>query len=788
MGQQFAYGGFADAYLLLQFVLREGRACLHKSQYSRIVGGSELYHLPIVPPRVLVASGDEEVVVVHLRCHDSLKVTQEGGNVGDACARAVARGGADEQVRLVECLQIVLLEAAAHHYHRQSVARKDVVDHQACDAPVAVLERMDADIAIVEEGCQLDGREFACLFGGVVPIDEVGHEGGRLLGRGVVKTVAVAGDDRVGARLVLPRVYDVGGLQARGQLATGGVVLAQKGLVEGANEGLGERHITKGSLFGHHTEPDVACRHLLHVAHGGFADDLAEKQKDFGLTIGEGVALDVVAVVVVVNSEAAAKTLFVPVGEGLNVLPRLECLFESYLLHDAVMLNGYTRVTILLQKLCHNVQELRLRVYYMVVSESFFAEGFNGFDGEGTGGGEESGEQANEYQQDEGSYRHGETDLHGAEHLVVLQQEACQLHHADASHDAEDPRKEREEGALCQYLTDDDARACPEGAADANLFGALADRDQHDVADTDGTRDERADADQPDENGESEHQGLVGLELLLDVHRPRGALVVGRNGMELLQGGGEFGFDLCGGDSGLGSCHDHVDSLAEVIRLLEGCDGQDDLLVGVPADVYVRRGFAAHADNAILDTAHTEHTPRDIAALGEEFAINTVADDADFAALAEVDVIDIAPVEDGYVKDLGEVGGHTDDAIGTFAVAVADVVLPLAFDTDSRDDIGTRGFAAEDGKVAIDDVPLATFLQTFIGQARGGGADEDGVGGEPLDMRPNGGPERVAHRNQRQQNHHAPEDAEAREEAAGAVLGDGSPYFVEEVHWLFVEG
>lgn len=416
----------------------------------------------------------------------------------------------------------------------------------------------------------------------------------------------------------------------------------------------------------------------------------------------------------------------------------------------------------------------------------FFAEGFDGFDGEGTGGGEESGEQADEYQQDKGADSHRETDLHGAEHLVVFQQHARQLHYADTCDDAEDTRKEGEEGAFCQYLTDDDARTRPDGTADANLFGALADRDEHDVADAYGTRDERADADQPDEDGESEHEVIEGLEFLFDVHRPCGALVVRRNGMELLQGGLDFVLDLCGGGLGLGGCHNHVDSLAIVVHLLEGGEGQDDLFVGVSADIDLPDCLLAHAYNAVLYVAHAEHAPRNIAAFGEEFAVDTIADDAYFAAFADVDVIDVAPVEDGNVKHLGIVGLDTDNVVGSFAVAVADIVLPLPAKADRRDDVGTRGFAAEDGEVVIDDVPFAPLLQTFVRLARGGGADEGGVGGKTRNIRPDGGLERVAHRDQRQQNHHAPEDAEAREETAGAVLGDGEPYFVEEVHGLFI--
>ena len=238
---------------------------------------------------------------------------------------------------------------------------------------------------------------------------------------------------------------------------------------------------------------------------------------------------------------------------------------------------------------------------------------------------------------------------------------------------------------------------------------------------------------------------MVGFEHLFHIHRPCGALVVGRNGMELLQGGLDFVFDLCGGGFGLGGCHDHVDSLAEVVGLLESGDGQHDQFVGGTADVNIHFGLAAHTDNAKLYVAYAEHAPRDIATFGEEFAVDAVADDADFAVLANVDVVDVAPVEDGDEHHFREVRIHADLLVGAFAVAIADVVVPQPAKAEWRDDVGIRGFAAEDGEVAIDNVPLTAFLQTFVGQARGGSADEGGVGGETRDVRPDGGLERVAH-------------------------------------------
>ena len=62
----------------------------------------------------------------------------------------IGRRSAYYQVCLVQCLQIVLFQAAAYHNHRVSVAGKDEVHHQSGYTSVAVLERVDADVAVVK--------------------------------------------------------------------------------------------------------------------------------------------------------------------------------------------------------------------------------------------------------------------------------------------------------------------------------------------------------------------------------------------------------------------------------------------------------------------------------------------------------------------------------------------------------------------------------------------------------------------------------------------------------------
>ena len=186
---------------------------------------------------------------------------------------------------------------------------KYVVDHQACDSSVAVLEGVDSDVAVVEEGGELYWREFSALFFFVVPVHEVCHQCRGFFRGCVFEAVSVTGDHAVGTGFVLSCVDDIATLLATGEFCVDGVVFADEGFVELADEVLCQWHIFQSGLLLHHLQADVAGFHFFEIFHLCFAGDLAEEKEELCLSVGEGVAFDVVAVEVEVNGEFAAVCL-----------------------------------------------------------------------------------------------------------------------------------------------------------------------------------------------------------------------------------------------------------------------------------------------------------------------------------------------------------------------------------------------------------------------------------------------------------------------------------------------
>ena len=132
-------------------------------------------------------------------------------------------------------------------------------------------------------------------------------------------------DDAVRARLVLPCVNSVSDLHPVGQGTVDFVIFAQKGTVQTSNKVLSERRFLDAGFRFHHLERYFTCDHLLHASYVRFANDLSEEQKNFGLPVGERVALDMVAVVVEIHRKTAGKPCLV-VGNGLDFTPCIECL------------------------------------------------------------------------------------------------------------------------------------------------------------------------------------------------------------------------------------------------------------------------------------------------------------------------------------------------------------------------------------------------------------------------------------------------------------------------------
>ena len=153
---------------------------------------------------------------------------------------------------------------------------EDVIHDKPGNSAVAVLKRVNSDIAIMEQRCQFDGGELAFCLLFIVPVNEVGHQGCCFLRSGVFETVLIAGNYAVGTSLVPACVDDIAGLLSARQFTIDRIILPQKRLVKLAYEVLRKRHFLDAGLFLHHFEADIAGFHFLQIFHLGFSYNLPE--------------------------------------------------------------------------------------------------------------------------------------------------------------------------------------------------------------------------------------------------------------------------------------------------------------------------------------------------------------------------------------------------------------------------------------------------------------------------------------------------------------------------------
>ena len=113
--------------------------------------------------------------------------------------------------------------------------------------------------------------------------------------------VAISGNDAVGARLILPGMDGVACLSTSREVAIDGVVLAQKHFVQLTDEVLRQRYVFVAYGFHHHLNAHLTGFHIDKVLQVSFAARLAKQQEQLRLPVGQRVALDVVAVVVVLG-------------------------------------------------------------------------------------------------------------------------------------------------------------------------------------------------------------------------------------------------------------------------------------------------------------------------------------------------------------------------------------------------------------------------------------------------------------------------------------------------------
>lgn len=126
---------------------------------------------------------------------------------------------------------------------------------------------------------------------------------------------------------------DIAALLAAREFSVDGVVFADEGFVDLADEVLRQWYIFQSGLLLHHLQAYVAGFHFFEVFHLCFAGDLAEEKEELCLSVGEGVAFDVVAVEVEVNGEFAAEPLPVAFRERLYAFPSFYCFGDIEVSH-----------------------------------------------------------------------------------------------------------------------------------------------------------------------------------------------------------------------------------------------------------------------------------------------------------------------------------------------------------------------------------------------------------------------------------------------------------------------
>ena len=98
-------------------------------------------------------------------------------------------------------------------------------------------------------------------------------------------------------------------LAASRKVTIDGIVLAQKNLVQLTDEVLSQRHASVLHGLFHHFHTHLTGLHVNEVLQVALAAHLSEKQQKLGLSVGQRIALNVVAVEVVFGREFLAQQL-----------------------------------------------------------------------------------------------------------------------------------------------------------------------------------------------------------------------------------------------------------------------------------------------------------------------------------------------------------------------------------------------------------------------------------------------------------------------------------------------
>ena len=352
---------------------------------------------------------------------------------------------------------------------------------------------------------------------------------------------------------------------------------------------------------------------------------------------------------------------------------------------------------------------------------------------------------------------------HAGIHRLVAEGVVHPLRHADARHHADVAEEGGDDDTLHDDEPQDGSRLGAQCLADAELVGALAHGDEHDVRHAHDAAQQRKDADDPDGRAQDAH-GVHGAQVVgKAVPYPDGARVVGREAVVGADDAAVFrfeGFVALEGGQAVGGQEDVVQLVALVVDGLQGAEG----------DV----GFARFAVALVVVDAHhlIGHAPGvDKLAdglgvgLAEEDVGRLLVEDDDLAPLLQVDVVDEAPLGGLYGLDFRVVGVYAQQGEVDVLLAEADVEAALAHGgAHAGHVVGELRFGVR--QVAVVQLDAPPFLQAVVRLGGPAGEDADGV------ERPLGRvllesvDEAVACAQQHDEHEDAPRHGKARQEGA----------------------
>src|SRR5215469_4780045 len=372
----------------------------------------------------------------------------------------------------------------------------------------------------------------------------------------------------------------------------------------------------------------------------------------------------------------------------------------------------------------------------------------------------------------QGETADGEQGGHGNEFGGI--ESARSLHAAEHGHQtdrhghADEAAPESENQAFQEKVKEDAAVGGAERFAQADLAGAFADRNQHDVDDADGAQSERDHADGAEEHVHDVEDGVDHLGFLDGIPFVEGIEVGGVEAVIAADDVVNFALSdqVVGGDQGL--IFDEGDRVL-VILSLEGKAGSHHREWNVAAHVepvVVAATQVREAANDFKAHAVDEDEGADRGPAGEERFEQLVPKDDDVATLVKVELIDPAAFLEREEADLVELRLDPED-FDAGGGEFADLVQVGA--RQHGGGVANVGSLPDVEVVLMGEQVRTGGVHAALDHGRAAGEDEHDVAAELGQFALVAGAEAFAHADQEEQGSHAPGDAEHGEEGTKLV-------------------